>query len=148
MAICESVSGGSNITRFLPAMMDQPPGAVKVAPPGVTRWASAESFSGAELASVACGDARTLGADVAHCAKVLNVRRASRAVRCMDMLFTSLVVIRKNAGRNLIATWPGCKCNIAITAGEPSTQAISIKSRVRLMLSYIAAPAAHSSIQM
>jgi len=59
-------------------MMDQPEEPVKVAPPGVTRGVSAVTPSVADLASAACGDA-ALGA------KVVNARKASRAVRCTDM---------------------------------------------------------------
>jgi len=66
-------------------MIDQPEGTVKVAPPGVTRGVSAAIRSGADLASAACGDAGRLAADVTLCAKVVNARRATRAVRYMDI---------------------------------------------------------------
>jgi len=58
---------------------------VKVAPPGVTRGVSAASRSGADLASAACGDAGRLEADVALWVKVVNARKATAAVRYMDM---------------------------------------------------------------
>jgi hypothetical protein len=73
------------MTRFLPVTIDHPEGTVKVAPPGVTRVVSAATRSGADLASAACGDPGALEADVALCANVVNARKATRAVRCMDM---------------------------------------------------------------
>lgn len=66
------------MTRFFPVMMDQPEEPVKVAPPGITRGVSAVTRSVPGLASAACGDA-ALGA------KVVDARKASRAVRRTDM---------------------------------------------------------------
>src|SRR5438270_343975 len=94
MAMCVSVSGGSRMTIFFPVTIDQPEGTVKVAPPGVTRGVSAATRC-ADLVSTACGDAAMLEADVAVCAKVVNARKATRAVRYMDMGVTRLVKMGK-----------------------------------------------------
>ena len=83
------------MTIFFPVTIDQPEGTVKVAPPGVTCGVSAATRCGAELASAACGDAAMLEANVALCEKVVNVRKASRAVRYMDMGVTRLVKMGK-----------------------------------------------------
>jgi len=55
---------------------------MKVAPPGVTRGVSAATRSGT---SAACGDGGRLEADVALWGKVVNARKATAAVRYMDM---------------------------------------------------------------
>ena len=51
-----------------------------------------DTGSGADLASAACGSAGGSEAEhVALCPKVVNARRATRAVRYIDMQFTPLV---------------------------------------------------------
>ncbi|PYX36958.1 MAG: hypothetical protein DMG75_08755, partial [Acidobacteria bacterium] len=65
-----------------PVTIDQPEGTMKVAPPGVTRGVSAATRSGT---SAACGDGGRLEADVALWGKVVNARKATAAVRYMDM---------------------------------------------------------------
>jgi len=69
----------------LPVPIDHPEGTVNVAPPGVTRGASADTRSGVDLASCDCGvvgEAEVFGA---FSANVLNARKASRAVRYFDI---------------------------------------------------------------
>src|SRR5271165_1622963 len=57
MATCESCSGASTTTELRPERIDQPPGAVNVAPAGVVRWVADDSRS-----EVDCGAANAIDA--------------------------------------------------------------------------------------
>src|ERR1700674_1294323 len=90
MAIWVSVSGGSRMTRFLPVVIDQPPGTVKVAPPGVVRGVSAATRSGAGLVScwVDAGDGEPAAAPCTRVMSRMKANRAHSAIRRIDMLVT------------------------------------------------------------